>query len=148
VTYSGLFKLQKAEDLLGKLRHDFGRIESNRLDEYAAFDFFITAHHMKDWLKAYPRNAKRQQYEHQASSLLKVCSHLANGSKHFKANPKRHKSVEDTKHYEGQYDPEQFDLDQYDTDHLKVHLTDGSVVAVQVLARQVLEFWEGHPSLS
>jgi hypothetical protein len=80
--------------------------------------------------------------------LLRACSHLANGSKHFKANPKRHKSVQDTKHYEGQFDPEQFDLDQFDTDQLEVHLKGkaakqfGPVISAPSLARKVLEFWE------
>jgi len=84
--FKGLFRLQTPPDLLSKLRHDFGRLEKDPLDEYAAFDFFVTAYHLLDWI--YPdaedvhnRDIRRQV--EQDNALLQVCSHIANGSKHL-----------------------------------------------------------------
>jgi hypothetical protein len=150
VTYSGLFKLQTANDLLGKLRHDLGRIENDWLDQYAAFDFFITAFHVVDWL--YPGDAKRQRAEIQGSPLLQVCSHLANRSKHFQATDPQHRSVTDTKLHEAQFS-QQFS-EQFAISRLEIHLTVDAatelgvaVTSVPRLARQVLPFWEAHPAL-
>jgi hypothetical protein len=39
--YKGLFKLKDAQDLLGKLRHDFDRLQASPTDTYAAFDFLM-----------------------------------------------------------------------------------------------------------
>lgn len=150
MTYSGLFELRTPRDLLAKLRHDLARMESNWLDQYAAFDFFITAHHMVDWL--YPGDSQRQGKEVQASALLQVCSHLANGSKHFLATDPRHKSVANTQLHEGPFS-QQFS-DQFDISRLEVHLTGeaanqlGSVISVLPLARQILAFWEAYPALA
>lgn len=92
----GFFNLQTPQDLLQKLRHDFGRLKESPLDSYAAFDFLVTAYHMLEW--RYPgksNNAKRRQMERDGKSkLLWVCSHLANGSKHFQAT--RRDAVKDT----------------------------------------------------
>jgi hypothetical protein len=46
----GVFELRTPEDLLGKLRVDLKRLEADPLDQYAAFDFFVSASHMPDWL--------------------------------------------------------------------------------------------------
>ncbi len=36
--------------LLRKLEHDYARVQRNPRDTYAAFDFFVTAEHMVDWV--------------------------------------------------------------------------------------------------
>jgi hypothetical protein len=56
MAFKGLFELRTATDLLAKLERDLIRLQSNRLDGDAAFDFFVTAYHMLDWL--YPGNAR------------------------------------------------------------------------------------------
>lgn len=154
MAYSGLFELRTPRDLLGKLRHDLERMEKDPLDARPAFDFFVTAHHMHvDWLPGrHSKERKRYEHDQVAVALLAVCSHLANGSKHFQADPNRHDSVKDTKLHEGAFS-DQFQADAFDTSRLEVHLDGnaakelGSVVLVMELARQVLAFWEGHPNL-
>ena len=47
--FKGFFELQTAQDLLRKLRHDSQRVKQSPMDSYAAFDFFVTAHHMLEW---------------------------------------------------------------------------------------------------
>src|SRR5207248_3556210 len=69
---------------LAKLEHDLGRMESDPTDAYAAFDFFVTAEHLLDWLHPDRANGKadreklRNQYE-----IIQIVSHLACGAKHF-----------------------------------------------------------------
>lgn len=53
----GLFRLETPRDLLGKLIHDYQRLQQAPDDAYAAFDFLVTAEHMLDWL--YPGAAGR-----------------------------------------------------------------------------------------
>jgi hypothetical protein len=147
VTYSGFFELKTPHDLLAKLRRDFKRIESsNRLDADPAFDFFVAAHHMLDWVYPGDSGKEARRKEVQASPLLQVCSHLANGSKHFQAKSEIHKAVADTQPHAGQFS-DQFS-DEFDVDRLEVLLQDGSVKTVKELAREVLTFWETHPSLA
>ena len=44
-------KLETPADLLGKMRHDLDRLEADPSDEYAAWDFFIEAHHIREWVE-------------------------------------------------------------------------------------------------
>jgi hypothetical protein len=125
VSYKGLFRLTTPRDLLGKLQHDFSRIEEHPLDERPAFDFFVTAHHMQEWLDHWTSNTtrelrkQRKPYEREGAALMQVCSHLANGSKHF-VTDSRHDSVKDT-----QFKPGPFSSafsDAFDISRLEIHL--------------------------
>lgn len=94
--FKGLFALQTPSDLFRKLEHDYERILASPMDAYAAFDFFVTAEHVVDWL--YPNDSDKKQRENlrQANLVLQACSHIANGSKHFEARAKQHGSVQNT----------------------------------------------------
>jgi len=89
--FTGFGSLKTPADLLEKLRHDFGRLQRSPTDVYAAFDFFVSAYHMLDWL--HPNDDVARKAEEASSPLLQVCSHLANGAKHFEARAKQHQSV-------------------------------------------------------
>ena len=89
--FTGFGSLKTPADLLEKLRYDFGRLRRTPTDVYAAFDFFVTAYHMLDWL--HPNDDIARKAEEADSPLLQVCSHLANGAKHFEARAKQHQSV-------------------------------------------------------
>ncbi|MDP9309498.1 MAG: hypothetical protein M3R24_01140 [Chloroflexota bacterium] len=146
--FKGLFELQSPHDLLMKLRHDYRRIEESPLDQYAAFDFFVTAEHMVDW--QYPHevdNFKRTGLRN-SNVLLQVCSHIANGSKHFQATAKRHDSVKNAQVHKGAFQRDAFQADAFDVSRLVVQLQGqaaqefGELIDVLELARRVLEFWE------
>jgi|WetSurMetagenome_2_1015567.scaffolds.fasta_scaffold72687_2 hypothetical protein len=77
--------LQTPADLLGKLEYDFRRLKENPRDTYAAFDFFVTAEHMVDWV-----GNKSLRVD---VPLLRIVSHLATGAKHFNVDKSRHESV-------------------------------------------------------
>jgi hypothetical protein len=140
--------LRTATDLLAKLERDLVRLQVNPMDSYAAFDFFVTAYHILDWV--YPGNVnqqKRQDIEND-ELLLQIASHLANGSKHFELNDRRHKSVEDVIRHEGGFDLEAFDPEAFDTDELLVLLKGdaaaqfGSSVSAIELAKKMVEYWK------
>ena len=67
-------------------------VEADPLDQYAAFDFFVSASHMPDWLSpgidAVSVDGRIAMRE--SNILLQICDHIATGFKHFEASPKRH----------------------------------------------------------
>ena len=63
--------LNTPRQLLEKLRVDFERMKREPMSAYAAFDFFVTAEHMPDWLA--PKSVKFKE------PLLQIVSHIANG---------------------------------------------------------------------
>ena len=71
----GLFNLCTPGDLVRKLEHDLQRMRAAPADARPAFDFVVTAYHLKDWL-----DPKVELREHR---LLPVAGHLANSAKHF-----------------------------------------------------------------
>jgi hypothetical protein len=154
--FHGLFGLQNPRDLLAKLTHDFERLRSDPTDQYAAFDFFVTAHHMEDWL--YPdskhRNNKQKRTDIERQfPMLQVCSHIANGSKHFEATAKHHASVVNTRVRSGGFQAGAFQADAFDVGGLVVELDKSvadqlcpgsSTIECLPLARKVLQFWKEH----
>ena len=91
VIFNGFGELRTPCDLVHKLEHDFKRLKSIPQDQYAAFDFFITAEHIVDWI--YPTDRPARKKLRLSSPLLQITSHIANGAKHFEATAKQHKSV-------------------------------------------------------
>ncbi len=92
----GIFSLTTLTDLFQKLEHDFSLMQMNPSDPYAAFNFFVTAEHMVDW--KYPGYANKNNCKdfRKSNIILQICSHIANGAKHFVAQANHHKSVLDT----------------------------------------------------
>src|SRR5215210_3209748 len=94
--FKGLFELQTPQDLLQKLQHDYQRLKDDPLNPYPAFDFFVTAEHMLEWVHPGYANKQPRTNLRKSNVLLQVCSHIANGSKHFEVEAphhKQHKSV-------------------------------------------------------
>jgi hypothetical protein len=141
----GFFDLQTPQDLLRKLRHDFGRLKESPVDSYAAFDFFVTAYHMLEW-RYRELEERTQTYEKKENWFLPVCRQLANGAKHFQAGGG---SVKDTNVHEGAFD-EAFDSHAFDVSELRVELDGdaarefGASIGVLELAAKTLRFWEEH----
>jgi hypothetical protein len=91
--FKGFGELQTPGDLVRKLEHDLDRLKNSPQDQYAAFDFFVTAEHIVDWLHPTDRTAREAMRS--SSPLLRITSHIANGVKHFEAKAKHHRSVSD-----------------------------------------------------
>lgn len=149
-SFKGFALLQKPADLVAKLAHDFERIRAAPDDAYAAFDFFVTAEHIVDWLfpdspEINQSSARKKMRE--SSELLKITSHIANGAKHFQALAKQHDSVTDLKQESGGFDPSSFSPRAFSPAAFKMHglnvrLENGRVVHVLTLAEDVLQYWK------
>ena len=149
-SFKGFALLQRPDDLVAKLAHDFERIRASPADAYAAFDFFVTAEHIVDWLlpdspgvdQSPARKSKRQ-----SSALLRITSHIANGAKHFEALAKHHDSVADLEQQSGGFDPLAFSPRAFSPAAFKMHglnvrLENDKVVHVLTLAEDVLSYWQ------
>ncbi|KAA5545411.1 hypothetical protein FYK55_07100 [Roseiconus nitratireducens] len=98
---AGFLELQNAANLLDKLRHDMKLLEESPLDTYRAFNFFVTAEHLADWQFPGRVNDRNRKQLRRNSILLQICSHLANGMKHFHAEAKHHDTVSGATKNEG-----------------------------------------------
>ena len=145
----GVFELRTPKDLLEKLRFDLKRLEADPLDQYAAFDFFVTAAHVPDWIApGMDQRSKDQRAEIRSRHvLLQVCDHIASGSKHFEAVAKHHKSVARTETHHGGFS-RAFSR-AFDVSELTIHLQGdaaaefGESVDALDIARLILAYWEG-----
>jgi hypothetical protein len=134
------FALANSLDLFRKLEADLAALRTSSSDSRLAFNFFVTAEHLPDWLG---KRALVQQH-----ALLRVVSHLANGAKHFTLDPKRHTSVTGTT--EEAY-AEDYVEPGYVEDWLLVHLSAAEAAQlgtqafdVRELGQLVLDFWRPH----
>ena len=145
----GFIPLQTPQDLLAKLEHDLGRMESDPTDAYAAFDFFVTAEHLLDWLHPDSANGKadreklRNQYE-----ILQTVSHLACGAKHFDGLRNYHKAVDSQSFSDGRFSSKSFSTASFDPGSFEfagiaIKLTTGENKFAVDLAKEVYEFWRG-----
>jgi len=145
--FKGFAELRIPRDLVQKLEYDFERIRRSPQDQYAAFDFFVTAEHIVDWI--HPKDKKARETIRSSSSLLRITSHLANGVKHFQATAKHHQSVANVE--KSRYVEVGYVEDGYFEDPLIIHLTpdeqktfgQGSIEVV-FLAQQVYEYWKAN----
>ena len=118
---------------------------------YMAFDFFVTARHIPDWL--YPGNTTAQRQLFDQNILLQVCRHIADGSKHFEAIAKQHTTVKDTARTEVAFQPDAFQSPGFQVGRHIVKLDGaaaaqyGATIEVTTLATKILTLWETHPDL-
>lgn len=155
----GFSSLRTARDLREKLRRDLARLKESPRDADAAFNFFVTAEHMLDWVHPGPSMEARQPHiskEREACPLLRLVSHLANGAKHFEAQHRRHKSVEDAPAPLDHWSPDHWTPPHWGAVHpqspaLVVNLTAGAAsefpeyggsVDVITLAERVMKHWD------
>lgn len=143
--FKGFAELRVPRDLVKKLQYDLDRVLKSPKDHYAAFDFFVTAEHIPDWI--HPDDQEARKKIRSGSSLLRITSHLANGVKHFEAKAAHHQSVVDVKM--SRYVEAGYSEEGYFEDPLIVYLTakeqsdlGKNNIEVTDLARRVYEFWK------
>ena len=132
------FELTTPAQLFHKMESDLAALVASSSDSRLAFNFFVTAEHLPDWL-----NQRDMVRKH---ALLRVVSHLANGAKHFTLDPKRHRSVDGTSIE--RYAEEDYAEPGYFEEPLLIHLSPDEAVElgrpvfeVPVLGALVLAFW-------
>ena len=129
------------EALFEKLEHDFKLLVDDDIDVYRAFNFFITAEHLPDWVGDV-RIKDNNPY-------LRISSHLATGAKHFEVtNPKKN-SIESG--CVDVYVAEGYVEDGYFKTVLSLNLTNSEAqeigsnsISVLSLAEEVLSYWSNY----
>ena len=144
----GFAPLKKPEDLLQKLEHDYGRMQIDPNDSYAAFDFFVTAEHMLDWLHPDSEDGRPKRKQLRVTNeILQIVTHIASGAKHFEATAKQHNSVDELEASPGAFDPRVFSTEAFDPGAfnfagITVTLSNGKKRHVYDLADQVIKYWK------
>lgn len=144
-TFTGFGELRTPRDLVQKLQYDLERIRKSPQDHYAAFDFFVTAEHIVDWI--YPSDRIARENLRSSSPLLRITSHLANGGKHFEATARHHTSVVELE--KSRYAEPGYFAEDYVEEPLVVFLTQGEeelmghrTIEAVFLAQQVFDYWK------
>ncbi|MBS1786643.1 MAG: hypothetical protein JST85_02925 [Acidobacteria bacterium] len=86
----GFFELKTADQLFAKLEDDFQMARADSLNSRLWFNFFVTAEHIPEW---HFKDSNLASKFRKANAVLRVCSHIANGGKHFEVTDKRHNSI-------------------------------------------------------
>ena len=143
MTYKGLSPaLQTQAQMLAKLQHDLRRMRADPSDPFAAYDFFVTAFHMREW----PPGASID------STHLALLKHLAVGAKHFRPKDPSLKSVTDVKTVGGAFQRDAFQPGGFQIGRLVIELDGdaaamfGQEVSALALAEQTLAAWEASVS--
>jgi hypothetical protein len=148
--FKGFARIQAPRDLLKKLRRDRKRMEAHPDDEDAAFDFFVTADSMLDWVHPDTpgkREGKTREAHRNRERILQIAYHIASGAKHFEATADQHKSVRGIDRELSGFDPSSFSTDAFNVESfamsgLHVRLDDGSLEHVFSLADRLIEYWD------
>ena len=148
--HKGFADLKSPADILDKMKHDLVRMENDPMDTYAAFDFFVTAEHIVDWI--HPDTPEKQERKkrkriRKGNPLLSLVSHIANGNKHFIAWDPNHQSVETIEKNEDGFDYNAFGTNAFDISAFKiaglvVETKKGKLEHVNDIAKRVMEYWE------
>lgn len=135
----GFFQLKNTMDLFKKLEWEHQNLVAHPGNAWYAFNFFVTAEHMADW--------KKCKHLREIDPLLALCSHIANGGKHFEATNSKHKSVFSTK-FEGVYESGVYEESVFE-ESLQITLEPdaakvlgATVIDAVTLATKILEFWK------
>ncbi len=80
---AGAFDLTTPRELLAKLGRELERLRAAPNDIDNAFNFFVTAEHLPDWLHPGNQGKARRKAIRDSELVLQVVSHLASGAKHF-----------------------------------------------------------------
>ena len=147
-TLDGIFSLRTPLDLLGKLEADFRRMQlsdpHDQAAHYAAFDFFVTAEHLPDWVKHHSGGSLTLHRRYDDGALV---SHIASGAKHFHVEDERHKKAKGTaiagSFHSWSFSSSSFSPSSFDTSRLVVQLESGGAVDVLVVAERVIDHWRG-----
>lgn len=148
----GFFQLVQPTDLLAKLEHDHLRLHKSPGHPYPAFDFFVTAEHILDWLYPGYANEPKRRLERQDNPLLQVVSHIANGAKHMTPEGRHHTSVQATTVTVSPYGAGVYGQGPFGKGYLVVTIDPAlsaslgfKMITTGGLADDVLTFWKRRP---
>lgn len=140
----GFIELVNVKDYWKKLQFDYTELKKKDEDIYIAFNFFVTSYHLLDWIFEGKYNEERTILNNKP--ILKLCSHIANGIKHFQTNSNRHNSVKEIE--KDRYVDEDYCEEDFVESSIIIYLDEklqsdfGKSIKIIELAKIVMKFWE------
>ncbi|MEX0812077.1 MAG: hypothetical protein WD048_07650 [Chitinophagales bacterium] len=140
----GFIELYTVNDYWKKLEFDFANLTKNKDDVYLAFNFFVTAYHLIDWV--FQGRYSNDRAKLNSKPILRLCNHIASGIKHFAVDSQRHKSVREIK--KNRYFEKGYIEEGYIESPIIIYLEDelksefGESIAIIDLAKKVMHFWK------
>lgn len=146
----GFLELTESNDLFKKLEWEYANLSKNPTNSYIAFNFFVTAWHLLEWIYPDPAGKAFRKSLRDETPLLQTCEHLAVGAKHFAPSSPNHHSVAGSERRDswggswGQSWGKSWCktlvvvLDGQAKDRY------GQTITVPDLADQIMEFWRNH----
>ncbi len=140
----GFIELRNVDDYWKKLNFDFENLKQDDENVYVAFNFFVTAYHLIDWIFEGQYTEERTVLNRKP--IVKLCNHVANGIKHFETKAKRHNSVDEIK--KDRYIEEGYVAEGYVESPIVIYLDDnmipefGESIKIAELAEKVMKFWK------
>ncbi len=140
----GFVEIKSVPDYWKKLNFDFSKLRVNDNDTYLAFNFFVTAYHMIDWIFEAKHHEERSDLNNEP--IMKICNHIVSGIKHFVPGSKRHNSVVEIE--KERYVEDGYAEEGYFEDPILIYLDEkfesefGKSIKVIELATRVMSFWD------
>ena len=138
------YSFEKARDLFDKMIRDARALEK-AVSGDRAFNFVITALHLKDWIEQDPsvsKSAKDDIDVIQRNRYFQICRDLANASKHMvitKYTPSTADASSKQGWNVGRYGKGQYGVGE---ESIKIIHTDGTVVSILELKDEIICIWK------
>lgn len=140
----GFIELRSIQDYWDKLLFDYSELKEKNENVYVAFNFFVTAYHLLDWVFEGKYSDERTQLNNKP--IVKICNHISNGIKHFETDSHRHNSVKEIE--KERYVKKGYVQDGYFESPIIIYLDEnlksefGDSIEISELADKVMDFWK------
>lgn len=135
----------KSKELYEKMQYEYEKLIKD-MSPYNIFDFFVTAYHLKDYIKNEFGLNKRDDIRafENMDELLDMAGFIANKGKHFDVNNSNYTNME-TRFYSGKVDGTMlydgaWKIGEGET--YKILNTNSEVVDVKIVAKELLDGWK------
>ena len=107
--------------MLRKLEHDFERMRSQLDDPYAAFDFFVTARHLSEWMTTAEKKSLNASEEY--LKLRAAIRDVGDSAKHFEITRQPATDSKATLRVESAHGLGPWGTGRYSAGYLVIHLS-------------------------
>jgi len=142
--YIDTFFTYKSKDLFIKMKKDL-QLLLDYINPDNIFNFFVTAYHLKDYLKNEFENIDENDIRNfdNMNYLLDIAGFIANKGKHFRLNNPRYEEMQ-TRYYSGKFDGTMLIDGTYkigEGEKYKVKVNN-EIIDIEKIAVKLVECWE------
>jgi len=150
---TGALNIDTPRALLDKLSVELKAVDADQKDAYAALNAARDAYHLREWIwhahldgnsamqiSVMGNNGAESDWNSWINSQFQrfpILREICNGSKHLKL----HASESIAQTHEAGWDMQPWDTLPWDAEGFYVELTDGSIVSVSELLKDIRNFW-------